>query len=224
VLDADARSILAPLAGSPDGRTLVGTTQLATTQLATALGPEWDQRDWSVTRGGVGSARADSVTALRLGVRATDLQVALMTGDRDRAARLAGEMDQLLQSVDLSNGSRADYGAIRAALARSDSIRWVADTAERAEQTLEALLSSPWFGLGRWLGAAELAARARSSAFFTSRRTSQFLHAVIESGRVAPGDVSVLREVESSLSNGVSDEELGRMEQEFAGLIRKYGG
>jgi hypothetical protein len=218
VLDADARSILAPLAGSPDGRTLVGATQLAT-----ALGPQWDQRDWSVTRG-IGSARADSVTSLRLGVRATDLQVALVTGDRDRAARLAGEMGQLLESVDLSEGSRADYGAIRMALTRGDSIGLVADTAARAENTAGALLNSPWFGLGRWLGAAELAAHARSSAFFNSRRTSRFLHAAIEGGRLAPSDASVLREVERMLNGGVSNEELEQMEQRFAALIRKYGG
>jgi len=219
VLDADARSIVAPLAGSTDGRTLVGTTQLAT-----ALGPQWDQRDWSVTRGDVGSARADSVTSLRLGVRATDLRVALVTGDRDRAARLAGEMGQLLESVDLSEGSRADYGAIRMALARGDSIGMVADTAARAEHTVGALLNSPWFGLGRWLGAAELAAHARSSAFFNSRRTSRFLHAAIEGGRLAPSDASVLREVEGMLNGGVSNEELEQMEQRFAALIRKYGG
>lgn len=218
VLDADARSILAPLAGSPDGHMLVGTTQLAT-----ALGPQWDQRDWSVTRGS-STALADTTTYLRLGVRSTDLQVALMTGDRERAGRLAGEMVQLLDSVSLSDASRAEYGAIGTALANGDSIGGVVATASRAEKTLEGLLKSPWFGLGRWLGAAEVAAHARSSAFFTSRRTSQFLHAAIESGRFEPGDVSVLREVERALSDGVSNAELEKMAQQFAGLIGKYGG
>jgi hypothetical protein len=218
VLEADARSILLPITGSITGRQLVGTTQLAT-----ALGPEWDQRDWAVTRGG-GTTRADSTTALRLGVRATDLQVALATGDRDRAGRLAGEIDELLASVDLSEGSRADYRGIRAALARGDSIGAVADPAARAENTLEAFLNSPWFGMGKWFAASELAARAHSAAFFHTRATTKFFDEAAGSGRLAPNDLDKLRQVEGLLSHELEADDFDTIRRSFALLIRHYGG
>ena len=151
-LDLPTRALLEPLNGQ--------------TSLATALRVQLDQPSWSVTRGG-SSVAVDSASALRLGVRAADLQAALALEDRERAGRIAQEMADLLRPVSVSNASVAEYEAIRTRLVNRDSISAVNAAATSAETNLDALLDSPWFGFGKWYGAGELAALAHSASFFS---------------------------------------------------------
>ena len=90
-------------------------------QLAMALRSGLDEPRWSATRGG-GSALVESTAALRLGTHATDLQVALAVEDRERAARLAAEMLELLDSVVLSDVARVEYGDLRDSITTGGSI------------------------------------------------------------------------------------------------------
>jgi hypothetical protein len=217
-LDMGAEVIVRPLTGASVGRPLVGQTDLQT-----ALGPRWDERTWSVTRG-ASAALVDSTSALRLGVRATDLQVALATGDRDRAGRLAREIVEVLGTVRLSDASIAEFEAIQAGLANGDPLDQVVRTTAQADRNLNDFLSSRWFGLGKWFGAAELAARAHSGSFFSSRATAGFLESVIERERLAPEDLELLREVSVLTRRGVAGDEFESVRQKFAELIRRHGG
>jgi hypothetical protein len=211
-------SVARPLTASPSD-TLVTRPR----ELAMALGAGWEEHGWRVNRGG-GSSLVESSVALRLGVRATDLRVALAVGDRGLSARMAADIEDLLGSVNLSDGSRADYRGIRTQLAAGDSIDRVVGAALRAEETLGGFLDSEWFGLGRWFGAGELAALAHSASFFASRETTEFLDSAIERGRLAPEDADLLRQIAALAKGGVSDEEFKPVQEKFAELIRRHGG
>ena len=193
-------------------------------QLALALGPTWDEGRWSVNRGG-GSTFVDSTVALRLGVRAMDLQVALAVRDRDRASRLAAEMAELLGSVSLGDAARVEYAGLRKRIVDGDSIGEVVTAASAADDYLRDLfVKLPWFGFGKWFAACELAARAHSADFFSSPETERFLEAAIRSGRFARDDVEALRRVAALAKRRVSDNEFEAVRETFAKLIERHAG
>lgn len=224
-LDFSAESIVVPLL-SPASDRLTATPTAgqasARTELAVALGPAWDEQNRTVFRGG-GGALVDTAVALRLGVRATDLQLALTLGERDRASRILADMSDLLKSVRLSETAQADYDRLRARITAGDSVNQIADAASQADQGLGALLGSQWFGYGKWFAASELAARARSKSFFASSQTKAFLQSTIASGSLAPEDVALLRQV-IGLGPDLSDAEFDQIRGVFAELIRRHGG
>jgi len=192
-------------------------------QLAVSLRSGLDEPRWSATRGGV-STFVDSTTALRLGARATDLQVALAVEDRDRAGRVAAEMVELLDSVNLSDAAREEYGKVRQRIAAGDSISAIEAAAATADEYLRDFLSSLWYGIGKWLAAGELAARAHSADFFKSKDTERFIEAAIRSGGFAPDEVETLRQVESSVKRGIAENEFETVRETFAKLIRDHAG
>jgi len=204
-----AESIAQPLTGRP--------------QLAMALRSALDEPRWSATRGGV-STFVDSTAALRLGARATDLQVALAIGDRERAGRVAAEMVELLDSVNLSDAARAEYGDLRKRIANGDSIGPIVGAAAAADEHLREFLDSRWYGMGKWLAAGELAARTHSADFFKSSETARFIEAAIRSGGFAPDEVEALRQVESVAKRGIAENEFETVRETFGRLIRRHAG
>ena len=205
-----AESIAQPLTGRP--------------QLAVALRSALDEPRWSATRGGV-STFVDSTAALRLGARATDLQVALAVGDRERAGRVAAEMVELLDSVNLSDAARAEYGDLRKRITEL-GIRSARSLAPRRPRTSICAISSTtrWYGMGKWLAAGELAARAHSADFFKSSETARFLEAAIRSGGFAPDEVEALRQVEGVAKRGIAENEFETVRETFAKLIQRHAG
>jgi len=190
-------------------------------QLAVALRSALDEPRWSATRGGV-SAFVDSTAALRLGARATDLQVALAVGDREGAHRVVAEMVNLLDSVNLSDAARAEYGEIRKRIATGDSTSALIGAAATADEHLRDFLDSRWYGVGKWLAAGELAARAHSADFFKSSETTRFIEAAIRSGGFAPDEVEALRQVERVAKRGITEDEFETVRATFARLIQHH--
>ena len=190
-------------------------------QLAVALGSGLDEGRWSANRGG-SSTVVDSVAALRLGVRATDLQMALAVGDRERADRVAGEMVDLLGSVNLSDASRVEYADLRKRIVGDSVIGQTASAAATADDNLRDILNSPWYGFGKWFAASEVAARAHSAEFFKSAKTARFLEAAIRSGHFSADEVETLRQVAAAAQRGVADSEFEMIRATFAELIRRH--
>jgi hypothetical protein len=190
-------------------------------QLAVALRSGLDEPRWSATRGGV-STFVDSTAALRLGARATDLQVALAVEDRNRAGRVAAEMVELLDSVNLSDVARDKYGDVRRRITAGDSISAIEAAAATADEYLRDFLKSRWYGIGKWLAAGELAARAHSADFFKSKDTEQFIEAAIRSGGFAPDEVEGLRQVEGAAKRGIAESEFETVRETFAKLIQRH--
>jgi hypothetical protein len=204
-----AESIAQPLTGRP--------------QLAMALRSGLDEPRWSATRGGP-STFVDTTAALRLGARATDLEVAIAVGDRERAGRLVAEMVELLDSVTLSDATRAEYGELRKRINTGGSISSIKAAAVTADEHLHDFLESRWYGTGKWLAAGELAARAHSADFFKSDETARFLKAAIRSGEFAPDEVEALRQVEGAAKRGIAENEFAMVRETFAKLIQRHAG
>jgi len=192
-------------------------------QLVNALRSALDEPRLSVTRGG-GSTFVDSAAALRLGIRATELQVALGVDDRERALRTATEIVALLGSVDFGNAAVVEYGNLRKRIADGDSISSIIGAAATADVYLRDMLSSRWYGIGKWLAAGELAARTHSADFFKSSETAQFLDAAIRSGSFAPDEVEALRQVEGVAKRGIAESEFETVRAKFAELIQRHAG
>jgi hypothetical protein len=191
--------------------------------LRSTLRPGWEERSWSVMRGGV-RAGVDSTTDFRLGVRAMDLRVALAAGDAERARSLTGEVLDLLQAMPVADAPKAEYEGLRSRIERRETGEQLMAAASNAEETLENFLDSRWFGYGKWLAAGELAARTGSASFFTSPSTSRFFRATIQRGTLAPDDAELLRQVQTLAGQGVSGGEFDTIQQKLAELIRRFGG
>ena len=176
-----------------------------------------------MNRGG-GATFVDSTAALRLGVRATDLQVALAVEDRERAGRAAAEMVELLGSANLSDAVSAEYGDLRRRITNGDSIGPIIGAASIADDNLRDFLNSRWYGVGKWLAAGELAARTHSADFFKASKTTRFLDAAIRGGGFAPDEVEALRQVESVAKRGVAENEFETVRETFAKLIQGHAG
>ena len=190
-------------------------------QLATALRSALDEPRWSVTRGGVATI-VESKAALRLGARATDLGVALAVQDRERAARVAADMVNLLDSVNLSDAPRAEYGDLRQRITAGDSVSAIKAAVATADEHLCDFLKSQCYGTGKWLAAGELAARAHSADFFKSSETARFIKAAIRSGEFAPDEVEALRQVEDVAKRGIAENEFEMVRETFGKLIERH--
>ena len=210
LVDATSAELVRPLIRSPAVRTLLANTP--------------DERGWSVTRG-ASTRLVDSTIAFRLGVRTVDLQIALAQSDTLRADRMAREILESLDAVELSDAVKADYSALRAGLARGDAADQLVAGASRAEEGLDELLQSFWFDFGRWVGTGESAARARSDTFFEDRRTTRFLESAAKrSGELSESDAAVLLQIGALAGQGLTGEEFDTIRQHFLTLIRRHGG
>jgi len=192
-------------------------------QVPGALATGWEERNWSVTRGAA-SRLVESTVAFRLGVRAVDLQVALVRADTVPAVRVTDEIVESLKMEPLSESVMADYSALRTRITSTAPREQVVASASRSEEAMDAFLGSRWFDFGKWFAAGELAARTHSSEFFASNRTTRFLDWAIERGELAPSDVASLRQIRSLAAQGVSDGEYDTIRQLFLTLIQRHGG
>src|SRR5688572_18754440 len=131
--------------------------------LSAALGPSWDQPGWTVMRGSAPDV-AEAARAFRLGVRATDVEIAVRAGDPTALSIVGGELIELVGAVDAGAASAAQYRAIvTAGPGASESER------KDAAEALRSLLGkSVWFDVGAWVEAARVAAMAGHRGGFRS--------------------------------------------------------
>ena len=192
-------------------------------QVPGALATGWEERNWSVTRGAA-SRLVESTVAFRLGVRAVDLQVALVRADTVPAVRVTDEIVESLKMEPLSESVMADYSALRTRITSTAPREQVVASASRSEEGMDAFLDSRWFDFGKWFAAGELAARTHAPEFFASNRTTRFLDWAIERGELAPSDVASLRQIRGLAAQGVSDGDYDTIQQLFLALIQRHGG
>jgi len=195
----------------------------------TPLAPGWDQRSWTVLRGGAASPepararREQLIVTFRLGVRALDLQVALAHRDVALAGRLTGDMLELLKTVGFSDIAAADYSALRTTLG-TQTVDQSIDKASRAEKELGTFLKSFSFDFGKWVGAAELAARSHNASFFTDARTKRFVGKAINNEDLTREDVDALHVIAARTVAGPTNEQLDEMRGLLQEIILRHGG
>lgn len=213
------------VAAAPGAAAIVAQLGQQPAGLRGIAGPGWEQRDWSVTRGGT-SSLAESARDFRLGVRALDLQVALGTEDRQLADRLTAEMLGWITAIQFSEPVAAKYTDLRARLATTDPHDRLVTGASDAEGSLAQLVDPFWFGLGKWSAAGELAARARQGAFFQTQLTAGVIKNALEGGRARldDEDTATLRQAAALARPGVADAEFDRVRDGLRALIKRHGG
>lgn len=187
-----------------------------------ALGPGWDQRAWSVTRG-AGARLAEPAVAFRLGVRTVDLRIALQSPGAGDADRLISEILALLSDVELSQPVAAQYAQLRSQVAAGGDTAPLPSAAAAAEAALKALLQSPRFSVGQWCAAAELAARAENASFFRSTATRSFFDVVDRLGLDA-ADLDALQRIATLSGDGLDHAEVLEVQELLRDLIRRSAG
>jgi len=200
---------------------------------ASGLRAGWDQRPWTVTRGG-GSSRElpgarqvgsplESKLAFRLGVRSLDLQIALLQRDTALADRLTTEVLETLNAVAYADPVAARYTELKSRLA-TDAATQSMERASAAEQELRKLLDAPSFAFGQWVGAADLAAQTHDAAFFRSNLGTSLVRSRIPGGGLAPEDTEALRSIDTRATQGLTDQSLDEMHNVLLTIIRRRAG
>lgn len=211
---------------SPEASALSGVESVALITLpqdaAARLGVLWEDRSWSVTRGGA-TRLSEPQLSFRLGARSADLGVALSLNDRSAADRLAGEVLELLEGVELSEPVALRYRDLRTRLQAGTPAADLVATAVEAEASLATLLGSARFDLGRWCAAAELAARLKDSTLFLSSASNAFLDKVDRLGLEA-SDREALRRVAALTADGITESEYQELQALLEAIIKRNAG
>lgn len=220
-------ALLPTMRSQSDAPLLLATSELAAPvtdhpEAAARLGTGWEQRTWSVLRGGP-SPQADSALSFRLGVRSVDLRVALELSDLALADRLMGEMLGWLESVDFAETASSEYRAFRSRLRDGAGETELLGEATRLEAKLGELLHPFWFGFGQWCGAGELASQVGIGAFLESSLTTRVLNEALESDRFAEQDARALHELDALRSDTTAMRD-ARMRELFTTLVGRHGG
>ena len=202
---------------------LVGALGGADLRLATSGGAP--QRGWSVTRG-ASSSLDDSSNAFRLGVRSVDLRVAVGADDRQSADRLVSEMLERISAVEFSQIVAARYTNLRGKFSGTQREELLTAMSQ-AEAALGALLAARpddafWFNYGMWSAAAELAAGARSRAFFQSEPSTRIVSDALGRAGGTRGDSTELRRASELANANATDRDFELERDALRSLIKKH--
>ena len=196
-------------------------------RVVSGLPEGWEQRGWSVTRGGdlsPGTARAgdstESKLAFRLGVRTVDLQAALQRGDTAIADVLTTEMIGTLRGIGFSEMVASRYADLRSGLAADPLARSI-DRAIQNERELRGFLRSPpSFVYGQWASAADLAAQAGDRAFFETNGT-RFIRSTMPAGSLTADDIEDIQSINGRLNQAANDHALDGVHAVLLKIIRR---
>ena len=109
------------------------------------FGPAWEEQGWSESRGAGRSS--EQVRAYRLGVRLVDLEVALRSGDLEKAQVLAHRIRRLLESLEVAEPLLATYRDLLSEVDSGLAGRALVTSAEGAEM-VGASVDSAYLRLG----------------------------------------------------------------------------
>lgn len=136
----------------------------------------WDDTPWDVTRGS--AELTPEARAFRIGVRVTDLGVAVRQGD-STASRYAAEIAALVGEIPGAAPVSAAYR--RVAMQRAGSLAAHSALVDSATRAMRMLSRPDVVRLGAWVEAARLAAVAGDTSFFESPETRDVLGEVTRS-------------------------------------------
>ena len=128
-------------------------------ELRERLGERWSEPPWSEMRSDLVIATTPEI-AVRLGVRRTDLLVALRAEDRDRAIYLATDLQRLLRSEAATLPYSFLYNDLVESLRAGQPMSGIASVARDNDALLAKVEPRAYFEIGSWLEATRLAAIA----------------------------------------------------------------
>jgi hypothetical protein len=209
---------------------LAGPTLVARpgdSSLASALGADWEQPGWSVSRGGE-SALVVRQREFRVGVRLADVEASFDARDAAALRTAGGELVAGLGQFEGAGSIATEYQGLVARASAPDSLVAMAgDRTQARKDILDFLKDSPWFGLGTWVEQARLATLANKAAFF-DLRASESLQRLIDrlsgEARADSSTVASLRRLQEISRDGVSGAEMSEVRSALADVIREAGG
>jgi hypothetical protein len=200
---------------------------------ASTLAGTWDQHGWPVMRGAGPALGPEEERAFQIGVRVLEMDVALAAGDGELATHLTHDLETRLAAIELADPLRVLYASetgIRGRLAAGEAPAELLPLNRQGDQLLApdedddypGFVDGFWYGLGRWAGAAHLAAAAGDSNFFEARRNRRFLHGVAE--RELPVEIAgPVRRLDALLAKSGAAP-LPQVRRELETLIASAGG
>ena len=138
------------------------------------------------------------------------------------AGRLTAEIMETLKSVDLSQAVAARYAELQSQLTKESAARSI-ERASDVEQQLRDLLRSPSFLIGQWAGAADLAAQARESSFFSSSYGMRYIKSAVPADRLSTDDADAIRQIDARLREAQDDRAFDDVHTVLQKLIRRRG-
>lgn len=172
----------------------LGRYAMMITERGTRIPADWNDSPWDATRGA--KELSAEARAFRIGVRVTDLGVAVRTGDSS-AARWASETASLIDPIPGAGPVAAMYSEIAAKSARpGPSSAALVDSVARATAELP---DAELVRLGAWVEAARLAAAARDARFFASGESRALLREAVRS-HAAPAARGAIEQLVRSTS------------------------
>lgn len=179
----------------------------------------WQERQWSPTRA---DQLSESHLTFRLGVRAFDLERALLYGDLARAEQFVGEMQQWLREIPLSQPIEAQYSALRDRIVEGRAGAELGEQAARLSRSMEEYLGS-YSSFGKWCAAAQFAARARERFFFESAYSARELRRIGEQGFPA-ADREAVGRIVTIVRGGMDDPAFAELQEVIEALIERNAG
>lgn len=167
-----------------------------------------DAHGFPVQRGtgdAVGSPLA--ARSFRLGIRATELEAALRSGDRETALRLTYRIEDELGSLTEGAYALALYAGregVRGAL-DATTPEELLELTDRADRELQEVLSPDQYLLGRWIGAAEIAAATGRLDRWADSDNLRLLDRLIDS-KLSPPVRRDLGELRARLKEGEAED------------------
>jgi hypothetical protein len=219
-----AAAALALLVWRPSSDLLAPGSQATVESLTAGLDPAaaapvlaatWQGHEWPEVRGSASAPGADEARAFRVGVRVAELDVALAAGDRALAVALAADLRRRLAAVELAEPLVAFYGddGVTGRLAAGAATADVLALHRRADALLAdgegsagGFVDPSAYALGKWAGAARLAAASGDAVFFMRRGSRRLLHEIGDSE--PPAEVAARLEV---LQQAIDDGAGGRL-------------
>jgi hypothetical protein len=181
--------------------------------LASRLEGGWVDAGVPVPRG-AGGAMSARGRAFSMGVRLSDLEVALSTADTVARSRLAHEIPELLGAIEGGAAIEARYRQLLSGVSTE------ADRSAAARDVRLLLLDSPWLDLGAWTETARLALLVDGDAFFRKRSNRTALEGILRRIPQTDPAVALGRSILDHMADGPTDRERFALGQALARMAR----
>jgi hypothetical protein len=206
------------------------SAHLAPAAAAPFVASGWEAHGWSISRGLDEPLTDEEVRAFQVGVRVVEMDLALAAGDRALAEKLTHDLEDRLHGLDPLLTLYADEVGIRGRLATGAPQAELLQLNRQADGLLApnesedhpGFVDGFWYGLGKWAGAARLAAASGRPEFFADRSNRRFLRQATK--RPAPEAVAARLERLDRLIRDRPAAPLGEIEDQVDELITVAGG
>lgn len=199
-------------------------------QAPARLGDAWQEHGWPQFRGGEASIE-ERRAAFRTGVLAVDLQLALRTGERERALGFVRALVDALTDIDYTAPTRASYRRlVIEPLEGGEPLAGIAREAAEQDHKNPALIDELYYELGKWAETGRMAALAgdrealRNRSFRAALQDFQAAWAADKAGGEPRREIAAeLGRIDRLLQDELDEQSLGELRGAFGSIVAGSG-